>query len=1121
MQQIGDWLEKLGMSEYAQRFAANDIDISVLRHLTDQDLKELGVSLGHRRKMLAAISEFAAATATEPKVFEPEPKPQEAAERRQVTVMFSDLVGSTALSTRMDPEDLREIISAYQKCVAETVRRFDGFVAKYMGDGVLVYFGYPQAHEDDAEQAVRAGLELIAAVVALKTRAPLQTRIGIATGLVVVGDLIGSGSAQEQSVIGETPNLAARLQSLAEPGTIVIAASTLRLLGRFFALRSLGRHEFKGFDEPVEAWAVEGASSSESRFEAVRSARLTSFVGREQEVELLLDRKNLAWRGEGQVVLISGEAGIGKSRLAAWFSERVAAEPHMRLRYQCSPYHRDSALHPFIAQLGRAAEFKPDDPPARRLDKLEALLAMGTPHPQAVAPLLATLLSIPFGERYPPLTLSPAQQRRQTLAALLKQFEDLARQRPILLLFEDAHWADPTSLELLDRTVDRIGHLPVLAIFTFRPEYELPWAELPNVTRLALTRLNQSHVQTMIVQLAGGRRLPSQVTEQIISKTDGIPLFVEELTKTVLETGILVEEADRYRLDGPLPPLAIPATLHDLSMARLDRLAPIKEIAQIGAAIGREFSYPLLSRIVDSGDATLRSALAQLEEAELVFRRGEPPDAVYTFKHALVQDTAYESMLRSRRQVLHQRIGDALREKFQTIAETEPEIVAHHFTKAGLNELAVEWWGKAGERALHSSAYNEAIAHLEKALALVENLAEGPERTLQRLRLQTNYGYALLHGRGQTCAETLIAFARARELAVAVEDASERTSIYWAMWVISYARTELFSMRESADAMLSDAQRWPGSPEACIAHQVVGITRWFEGDYVSARVHLEHALAGYDPDRDRHLAARFGFDPGVLAMGVLVRVLWGLGKVDRAVHLVEQGLSFALQTAHVPSIAFAQFATCFFAALRRKPDQAAPHAQALVALAREHGLPQWLAYGTFCLGWALWCAGDREGELRMREGLEVLREQQVHNNLRLFYVLLAEVEAELGRLEVGLATLNAEHEAIERTGERWFHAEVHRVRGELLLRRQPPDFAAAAAAFMLAIDIAQRQKTRTFELHAAVALATIYKGNHQDQAARRLLEQALAGFGEVREFPEVAEANRLLASLAPLARVST
>jgi hypothetical protein len=449
-----------------------------------------------------------------------------------------------------------------------------------MGDGVLAYFGFPRAHEDGAERAVRAGLDIVTAVERLRAPEPLKVRVGIATGLVVVGDLIGEGTSQEQAVIGDTPNLAARLQAAAEPGTIVVAGSTRRLLGDLFKLRDLGLQEVKGFAEPINAWAVEGLLASESRFEAAHAARLTSLVGREAEIGLLLDRKNLAWQGEGQLVLVSGEPGIGKSRIAAALSTRIASEPHTRLRYQCSSHHRDSALYPFIAQLERAVESKPDDPPERRLDRLEAVLARGTSRVQAVAPLFATLLSIPFAGRYPPLALSSAQQRRQILAALLDQFEGLARQQPILLLFEDVQWADPTSIELLDLTVERIRHLPVLAIFTFRQEFEPPWAGLPNVTMLPLGRLDRSHVQTMVEHVASGRRLPTEVMGQIIAKTDGIPLFVEELTKAVLEAGILVEDVEGYRLDGPLPPLAIPATLHDSLMARLDRLASVKEIAQ-------------------------------------------------------------------------------------------------------------------------------------------------------------------------------------------------------------------------------------------------------------------------------------------------------------------------------------------------------------------------------------------------------------------------------------------------------------------------------------------------------------------------------------------------------------
>src|SRR6516225_6289385 len=646
---LGGWLRSLGLEQYEAAFRDNAIDETVLSSLTAEDLKDLGVRLvGHRRKLLDAIAALRTGANSKPAPVDAvqiiDRTAKETAERRQVTVMFADLVGSTALSTGMDPEDLREIISSYQRCVAETVQRFSGLVARYLGDGVLVYFGYPEAHEDDAERAVRAALELIAALAELKTRSPQKVRVGIATGLVVVGHLMPSG---QSDIVGETPNLAARLQGLAKPNMVVIAESTRRLLGSLFQLQDLGMRNLKGIPGPVRSWAVIQPSSVSSRFEAVRAARLTDFIGREDELDFLRERQRLAWKGEGQIVLISGEPGIGKSRLTAALAERIAGEPHTRLRYQCSPYHTNSALRPFIAQLERAAGFKADDTSEQRLDKLEALLAMGASQVQAVAPLFAALLSIPFGARYPPLALSPTQQRRRTLAALLDQFEGLAHRQPILLVFEDANWADATSLELLDLTVERVRQLPVLALFTFRPEFEPPWVGLPNVGTLTLGRLDRDDVENVVARVAGGRVLPAEVMKQIVAKTDGNPLFVEELTKTVLEAGILVEGAEGYRLDGPLPPLAIPETLQDSLMARLDRLAPVREIAQIGAAIGREFSYPLVRALVGRDETALKDALAQLEEAELVFRRGEPPEAVYSFKHALVRDAAYESLLRA------------------------------------------------------------------------------------------------------------------------------------------------------------------------------------------------------------------------------------------------------------------------------------------------------------------------------------------------------------------------------------------------------------------------------------------------------------------------------------------
>src|SRR6516164_5032763 len=809
---VGGWLRSLGLGQYEALFRASDIDADILPELAEVDLEKLGVSLGHRKRLLRAISGLATAEPLAARSVSTGASARADAERRQLTVMFCDLVGSTPLSARLDPEDLRGIIGAYHRCVAEIVEGFGGFVARYMGDGVLVYFGYPRAHEDDAERATRCGLVLVDRVSQLDQAEELHARVGIATGLVVVG-----GEVVEHDVAGETPNLAARLQALAEPGQIVLDGATRRLIGDLFRLRELGRQTVKGFAEPVEAFVVEGVAMTDSRFEAARR-RLTDLVGRAAESALLRGRLRQAWAGAGQIVLLSGEAGIGKSRLAAQLAAEIANEPHTRLRYQCSPYHRDSVLHPFVVQLGRAARLAAEDPPETQLDKLEAILAPA--RIAETAPLFASLLSIPTGERYPPLTLSAAQQRRLTLAALLDQLEALARQKPVLMLFEDAHWADATSLEVLDLMVERVRALPVLMLVTFRPEYEAPWTGLSHVTSIALDRLAPAEVETLAEHVAG-RPLPPEVMAQIVAKTDGVPLFVEELTKAVLEGGLLVAGPLGWRLDGPLPPFAIPATLQDSLAARLDRLAPVKEIAQIGAATGRD-------------EPALRAGLVQLEEAELLFRSGMPPDAHYTFKHALVQDTAYETLLKSRRQILHRQIADALRGEFPVVAVAEPELVAHHLTEAGLDEPAIEWWGKAGDQALRRSAFKEAAAHLGKAIELGDKLAAtAPSATpgSDRLRLQTSLGNALIWAKGHYAPETAAAFARARELANRVEAASERFSAYYGLWAGHFTRGEPGPMREMAELFLREAATRPDCPEAVIAHRVSGVTCVYFGDF--------------------------------------------------------------------------------------------------------------------------------------------------------------------------------------------------------------------------------------------------------------------------------------------------
>jgi class 3 adenylate cyclase len=690
------WLGGLGLEQYAPAFRDNDIDGEILRDLTAEDLVGLGVtSIGHRRKLIAAIAALRESPAVVAVPAAPiEPSGAAAAERRQVTILFCDVVGSTELATRLDPEDLREVLDAYRRCVAEVLARFGGFVAKYMGDGVLAYFGYPQAHEEDTEQAVRAGLAIVEAVGRLALPHRLEVRLGIATGLVIVGDLIGLGAAQEQAVVGETPNLAARLQALAEPNTVVIAAATRRQIGDLFELRDLGPQALKGFAGASEAWKVLGESEVASRFEALRS-RATPLIGREEELELLLRRWQQAKAGEGRVVLLSAEAGIGKSRLAEALRERIAGEPHRRLRYFCSPHHSESALYPIIGQLERAAGFARDDTPAAKWRKLTVLFADdGSTDDLA---LLADLLSLAAGPGTA-VGLTPQQKKERTFEALMRLLDDLARQRPVLMVFEDLHWMDPTSRELLDRAIARVERLPVLLIASFRPDFQPSWTGLPHVTMLALNRLGRRDGATLVERIAGTAALPADLIAEVVERTDGVPLFLEEVTKALLETAGGADGATARGIIAGIPGerVAVPPTLQASLLARLDRLGPAaREIAQTGAAIGRDFSYELLAAVAGSGDAETRAALGQLVAAGLLFQRGTPPAADYQFKHALVQDTAYGTLLRSPRQALHGRIAAAIETHLPDRVDREPEILAFHLGEAGQTESAAVHWRKA------------------------------------------------------------------------------------------------------------------------------------------------------------------------------------------------------------------------------------------------------------------------------------------------------------------------------------------------------------------------------------------------------------------------------------------
>jgi class 3 adenylate cyclase/tetratricopeptide (TPR) repeat protein len=906
MQEIADWLKTLGLSEYAARFAENRIDFSVLRDLTDQDLKDLGVILGDRRKMLRAIGELDAASPAAPAT-STGPVSQNAAERRQVTVMFSDLVGSTALSARMDPEDLREVISAYQKCVAETVRRFGGFVAKYMGDGVLVYFGYPQAHEDDAERAVRSGLELIAAVTALKSPVSLQTRVGIATGLVVVGDLIGSGEAQERGIVGETPNLAARLQALAEPGMVVIADGTRRLLGNLFELEDLGAKDLKGIAGPVRTWTALRASSVESRFEALHTADLTTLIGRDEELELLLRRWLRTKTGEGQVALLSGEAGIGKSRLTAALLERLAGEPHTRLRYFCSPQHTDSAFHPIIGQMERAAGLAHDDTLQARLDKLDAMLAETSTSMQDAA-LIAEMLSLPNDGSYPALELAPQQRRQRTLEALTSQLAGLANHQPVLMIFEDVHWIDPTSLEALNRTVDRIKTLPALLIVTFRPEFNAPWTGQSHVTSLTLNRLGEREATAIIARLVGNKELPADVMAEIVERTDGIPLFVEEMTKAVLEAES-ESQARRTASAIPSPALAVPASLHASLMARLDRLGPAKEVAQIGAAIGREFSHALLAAVVRKPEAELRSALDRLIQAGLLFRQGVPPHATYLFKHALVQDAAYGTLLREPRRALHARIAETLETQFADVAEQQPELLARHCTEAGLIEKAASLWGKAGQRSLARSALIEAVELLTRALTQTATISSTPALRRQQINLQVALINALFHVKRPAAPDTKAAverasalIGRAEELGEPPEDPLLLFSVLYGFWVANYAAFNGDIMHTLATQFLELAKKQGTDVPLMIGHRIMGISLMYAGGLAASRMHYDEALALYDPVAHPPLATRFGQDNKSSVLSYRSWLLWLLGHPDAALADANLAINHARAIGHAGTI---------------------------------------------------------------------------------------------------------------------------------------------------------------------------------------------------------------------------
>jgi class 3 adenylate cyclase/predicted ATPase len=1121
MEQIVDWLEKLGMSEYAQRFAENGIGIAALRHLTDQDLKEIGVLLGHRRIMLAAIAELArAAESVAQPVVGSEARPRDGAERRQVTVMFCDLVGSTALSARMDPEDLREVISAYQNCVADTVRRFGGFVAKYMGDGVLVYFGYPQAHEYDAERAVRAGLELIASVSDLKTHAPLQTRVGIATGLVVVGDLIGSGASQEQAIVGETPNLAARLQNIAEPNSVVIAESTRRLVGNLFDLGDLGAKDLKGITGLVRAWAALRAAAVESRFEALHASGLTELVGREEEVELLLRRWSKAKTGEGQVVLLSGEPGIGKSRLTAALLERLAAEPHARLRYFCSPQHTDSALYPIISQMERAAGFAYEDTAQAKLDKLDALLAQSFT-PRQDAAFLAEMLSLPNDGRYPVLQLVPQQRRQKTLEALATQLAALSQSKPVLMIFEDVHWIDPTSLEALSRTVDQIRTLGILLVVTFRPEFEPVWIGEPHVATITVNRLGHRDIVAMVDRVTGDKPLPASIRHDIVERADGIPLFIEEMTKAVLEAG--GEEA-AWRTVGaiPSPSVAVPASLHASLMARLDRLGPAKEIAQIGAVIGREFSHALLAAVARKPQALFELALDRLIKTGLLYSRGVPPDATYLFKHALVQDAAYGTLLRKHRRQLHAHIVGTLEDQFSQIAESQPELLARHCTQAGLIEKAAGLWGKAAQRSLERSALVEAIEQLTRALAQIATLPASPELRRAQIRFQAALITPLIHVKGFAALETKAAAARARQLieqAEALGEAPEDPLLLFSV-LFSFHGANIVAFngdvsRDIAADFLALAEKQGAAGPLVIGHRLMGHSLMIRGDIAEGRAHYDQAVSLYNPVEHRSLASRFGQDHVVTSLSYRSIAQWLLGYPEAALADANLALNAARKSGQVPTLLFALGGVVRTYIQCRDYEVANALADEIVALAADKGAVTHTALGVMYQSSVLALTGKSSNALQMVTAVMTAYRAMGQKLFVPWYLsTMATAYAELDQLGSAWRCISDAMTAVEATGERWCEADIHRTAGELALRSPEPNATKAGAHFERALSVAREQQAKSWELRAAMSLARLWRAQGQMQQARELLAPVYGWFTEGFDTRDLKEAKALLDELS-------
>jgi class 3 adenylate cyclase/DNA-binding winged helix-turn-helix (wHTH) protein/tetratricopeptide (TPR) repeat protein len=1057
------------------------------------------------------------------------------AERRHLTLLFCDLVDSTPLAAHLDPEELREVVRAYHAVCAKVIERFDGHIAQYLGDGLLVYFGYPRAHEDDAQRAVRVGLGIVEALGPLQKRLQqeqgvgLAVRVGIHTGLVVVGDM-GEGARHERLALGEAPNLAARLQGLAPPDTVLISATTARLVQGWFVYEALGDQTLKGFSAPMPVYRVLGESGVQSRLDMVSVSGLTPLVGREQEVELLLKRWEQAKEGLGQIVVLSGEAGIGKSRLVRAVQDHLAGEPHTRLECRCSPYAQHSALYPVITLGRRLLQWQRDEAPEVTLGKLEAALAPYDVSLPEVVPLLASLLSLPLSDRYAALQLTPERQKQKTLEAILALLLAHAAQQPVLFIVEDLQWADPSTLELLTLFIDQAATAGILTLLTGRPEFHPPWACEAHLTSLTLGRLPPTQVEQMIDRMTGGKRLPAAVRQEVVAKTDGVPLFVEELTKMVLESGLLREQADHYELLDTLPSLAIPTTLHDSLMARLDRLGNAKEVAQLGATLGRTFPYELLRAVSPWTEERLQHALEQLVEAELLHQRGVPPQVTYIFKHALIQEAAYQSLLKRKRQQYHQRTVHILEQHFPEITETRPELLAYYATEAGLPALAIPYWQRAGYRAVERSANVEAISHFTKGLELLKALPATPERGQQELTLHLALGSPLMIIKGQAAPEVERIYTRALEFGQQVGDNAQHFAALKGLVRFNNSAGRFRTAREVAEQGLALAQRVHEPTLLWEAHLELGSTLFFLGELVSACLHLEQGLALYAPEQSCDHVFSSGAHPQAFGLSHVAWTLWLLGYPNRALTRSQEALALAQQLSHPYILARALHYAASVHQFRREMPLVRQCAEVLLALSHEHGFTRYIGRGMVMRGWALVEQGAaEEGIEQLRQGIAICRTVADEAGRPVFLASLAEAYEKVGQPEAGLRELAEALAVAHKTQELRWEAELYRLKGELLLQAagSGPDastftphsicgrahLAEAEICFKRALEVARRQQAKSLELRGTMSLSRLWQSQGKRTEARHMLSEIYTWFSEGFETLDLQEAKGLLETL--------